>query len=598
MSVNRRMKTEEDNKVSDADVAPAWRRIRAERHAEMLAEMDTRYDEEEQLLASKEEQGHHLISTLDYALICLQAGDDLHRKRAETVLERCLEFMVTDPTDWLFGTPDRTYLEEPWARPPYAPFASRYWHEDQARPDWNSADFHGIRLARIVAHHADQLDPELLRRIKDRLGDAAWAIFRRNVGADYTNIAVFGGGVTAAAGELLDEPRLLDYGRRRLSNVLALYRETGQFAEYNSPTYTPFALQACEDILDISSDPETRAVAETLRRLFWKSLAEHFHPVTGQYAGPMFRAYNDRLNPGAVDYIMLATGVDIVHEQRGRISVIRNYRKCPEALIDCFRRLPRDEVEFHECFIRRQPDEWSTRGVTWLAREVTLGSANHEGMSRQRRPVLGYWRTEEEPAVVLRLRFLQDGRDRGWTHSFNDQKRNCVLSAMVRQSGGAEDDPEWYRIGDLRMRYELQGRGVSVRRLDTGSFELSAGDYRAVVHPVDGVFGPYPVKWETGSSEHRAWVDAVCYEGEAKLHDFPAFERIIVGGGLEILRQDQAPTTTGPKITEFDTDEQNYHLTWKCTQGELRVKAPLKMVDYYDPDTFPANAKKVPEIPY
>ena len=60
-----------------------------------------------------------------------------------------------------------------------------------------------------------------------------------------------GAGVTLAAGELLDEPRFADYGRRRLRNIVEHIEHHGGFNEYNSPTYTIVTLAECERMLQL-----------------------------------------------------------------------------------------------------------------------------------------------------------------------------------------------------------------------------------------------------------------------------------------------------------------------------------------------------------
>jgi hypothetical protein len=81
------------------------------------------------------------------------------------------------------------------------------------------------------------------------------------VGADYTNIAIMGGGVCAAAGEMLGEAGLLDYGRRRLQRMVEHTAYHGGFNEYNSPTYTMVALWETERTLHLVRDPAVREAA-------------------------------------------------------------------------------------------------------------------------------------------------------------------------------------------------------------------------------------------------------------------------------------------------------------------------------------------------
>lgn len=99
--------------------------------------------------------------------------------------------------------------------------------ENMRPPDWNWVDFLGARLAQVLAHHSAQLSAALVSSVRQALGHAAWCIFRHNVHLEYTNIAIMGG----PAGELLNEPRLLDYGRERLRRVVELIRSHGSSTE-------------------------------------------------------------------------------------------------------------------------------------------------------------------------------------------------------------------------------------------------------------------------------------------------------------------------------------------------------------------------------
>ena len=145
---------------------------------------------------------HPTRESLDYALALLQ-GDGT--ERAAAVVRTVLALQDVDPTSKTYGIWP-WFLEEPLT--------------EMDPPDWNWADFCGARLAQVLVEHARALPGDLIRDTRTGLGHAAASIFRRNVGPAYTNIAVMGAGVTLAAGELLDEPRLSDYGRRRLRNIV------------------------------------------------------------------------------------------------------------------------------------------------------------------------------------------------------------------------------------------------------------------------------------------------------------------------------------------------------------------------------------------
>ena len=149
---------------------------------------------------------------------------------------------------------------------------------EMAPPDWNWADFCGAPIAQMLVDHLSVLDEELEGLMRESLHHAARSIVRRDVGPGYTNIAIMGAGVTAAAGEVLGEPDLLDYGRDRLRRIVEHHRYHGGFNEYNSPTYTTVALYECERVLHLVKDVESRTYAEELWHACWADIAEHYHP--------------------------------------------------------------------------------------------------------------------------------------------------------------------------------------------------------------------------------------------------------------------------------------------------------------------------------
>jgi hypothetical protein len=122
-----------------------------------------------------------------------------------------------------------------------------------------------------------------------------------------------GGIVTTLAGEILGEERMLAYGRRRLAEVVAEHRRAGGFQEYNSPTYTRVVLWDCEQALRCIRDPEALGSVDYLFRNAWKTVADHFHPVTGQWAGPHSRDYTLFMTRELARYLAFKTGVAI-HE--------------------------------------------------------------------------------------------------------------------------------------------------------------------------------------------------------------------------------------------------------------------------------------------
>jgi hypothetical protein len=489
---------------------------------------------------------HPTRTALDYALALLRSDDAAHHRRAADVIARVLTLQDTDPVSATYGI---------W------PWLAEESLAEMAPPDWNWADFCGMRLALALADHGDKLSSELVGAMRRSLGHAAWAIFRRNTRPGYTNIAIMGAGVTATAGQLLDEPRLADYGRRRLRGVLEHTALHGGFNEYNSPTYTVVVLHECEHILHLVADAECRSAADSLRRQAWETIADSFHPSTGQWAGPHSRTYTDRIPANLCRYLSEQTGVTIqphpAAPARGAELPEPYHLPCPPELVPRFHALPEAETTVERRFLAGQDEERSVTGVTWLSVDACLGSANHDCLWTQRRPLLGYWRTTDGPAVVLRLRFLKDGEDFASVYVRNSQDGARVLSVMSLLTDRGDyhlslDRPAdgVFHAADLRLRYELTGVGATADMLRPDVYVLRAGDYQAVLHTAAGRFGSQDISWQLGGETGRVCLDAACYSGARLGFQPAAVGDFILAAGLELLPVDQpiipAPVTVEP----------------------------------------------------
>ena len=511
---------------------------------------------------------HPTRESLDYALRLLQSG---RKERAAVIVSKVLTLQDTDPTSKTYGIWP-WLLEEPLA--------------EMDPPDWNWADFCGARLAQLLVEHASDLPEDLVGATRTALGHAAASIFRRNVGPAYTNIAVMGAGVTLTAGELLGEPRLADYGRRRLRNIVEHTKHHGGFNEYNSPTYTVVTLIECERMLQLIRDSSARADAERLRRIAWRTIAEHYPPGTPQWAGPHSRAYSDRLDAGIAGYLSARTGVEVLpHPTSGVRDRLEGTAPlpCPDDLVDRFRSPAREETELRSTFIRRDGDE-STLGTTWMSEEACLGSVSSDNLWDQRRVLLGYWRTEREPAVVLRLRFLHDGRDFSSACVRNVQSGPRILSAVGLLTGMGDahhqlDVPAsgTFDAEDFRVRYQLVGNGVAGRELGDGRFELYAGSHRAVIQTAPGRFGPHELAWKMERAEGRIYLDGVCYRGPRQRFDPVELGEVVIVSGLELLRADQPPAAKGPEVRENDNG--TLEATWPVAGG-LEILATTRARSY------------------
>ncbi|MEX1015854.1 MAG: hypothetical protein WD534_02750 [Phycisphaeraceae bacterium] len=519
------------------------------------------------------EQAHEVLGSLGYAILLLKHGGKAEVERARRIVTKVISLQNTDPCEPTYGIWPY-YLEEPVAR--------------MAPPDWNWADFCGARLATMLAEHVTVLGEELVALMRDALAHAAWSIFRRNVQPDYTNIAVMGGGVTAVAGETLDEPRLLAYGRRRLERVLAYARQQGGFTEYNSPTYTMVTLLEAERTLQLVRDPVVRESAEGLRQLAWQTIARHYHPPTQQWAGPHARAYADHLAGNTVGLLNARLPQPItVHprhagEKAGTLEAGIRPLPCPAALVECFARLDPPEQEHHDSFARDHAGRSTVAGTTWLHHQATLASVNRGELWNQRRPLIGYWASDADPAVVLRVRLLKDDEDFASGYLRCIQKRNRVLCLMTMLRDGGDfhlflDRPADgnFQAHDLRLRLELAGQGVEVRQLDAQRYVLAAGTWRAVVHlPETGpTLLEHNPRWESRQLDDRVVLDAVWWSGQTRTFNLATDNRPCwQAWALELLHDDE-PASDAPLQIAALSDQQ-VAVVWEPEQS-MRMESTI-----------------------
>ena len=544
---------------------------------ELLAYYDAHYDPDRGMLRlpfaspgyhSRVAMGtmvHPTRESLIYALALLQRGGEADASRAAEILRRLLPLQDTDGDSPTYGV-------WPWlAEEPIAAMAE---------PDLNWADFCGAPIAQMLIDHADQLPRESVAALRTSLRHAAAAIRARDVGPAYTNVAVLGGGVCAAAGEILDDATLLAYGRRRLEGIVEHTARHGGFNEYNSPPYTKVVIAECERTLHLVRDEATRAAAESLRRTAWQTVAESFHPATGQWAGPHSRTSRNRLRKETVDFLARRTGVEIAPHPTMADGEPRGYAvvhplPCPDDLAVPLR--PKrngaaDPREIRRVFIRGKTDADSTIGTTWRSGDACLGSVNRSTFWTQRKPVIGYLKTAEDPAVVFRLRFLHDGRDfasMGLRTLQRGPRLLAVLRPLPRQGDWHPrlDRPTdgVFQAGDLRARFELQGVGVRAAALSGGRVALIAGGHHVVIHTTTGRFAGNHVVWVLGSEEDRVYLDAVCHHGDARAFNFNQPLECTLAAGIELLRSDQPPIESPPVVT-FHAPSR-YEASWEIAHG-------------------------------
>jgi hypothetical protein len=504
------------------------------------------------------EWAHPVLDNFIYAALLLPEPDELSRRQCVSILEKLLSLQDGNPVSPTYGI---------W------PWLAGEPIERMSPPDWNWADFCGGRIAEILTH-ADLIHEESLRaRLRKSLLHAATSIFRRNVQPAYSNVAIMGAGVCAATGELLQQDWLLEYGRERLKSCVEHVGYHTGFTEYNSPAYIPVVIKECERILHLVRDHAVREHTEWLRTTAWYTIADHYHTGTSQWAGPHARCYHDRIDPALSEFLAVRTGVAPVRaltdDSDINLPALESGHPlpCPAEFIPAFQNGVKEPETRKRLLKRESDDSLSVRSTLWMTPDACLGSVNRGIFWAQVHPLIAYWRTEEDPAVVLKIRLLKDGREFASGLVRNSQADNRILTAVNLATDLGDWHPTLDRpasgefpMKDLRLRYEILGEGTQVRQLERDVFALSAGGMvvRLCIPPCR--FGAFEVDWQTGGTDHHYWVDAICYSGpEIRLRpeELPGIE---VGAGLELLQNGAAGCELKPQWKESETGD--HRLSW------------------------------------
>lgn len=515
---------------------------------------------------------HHTRDAMDYALALLMAEHPQAAQRVPRIIYQVLDAQETNPTARTFGIWSWTFEET---------------LEQMAPPDWNWADFIGVRLAQIIKCHSHQVDIDLINRMKQALDHAAWSIFRRNMHAGYTNIAVMGATCTAAAGEILPENRLLKYAQIRLQNVVDHVAENGSFTEYNSPTYSTVLLEELSRIFVLCEDPLMRALSHELLLKTWEVIGEHYHPATHQWAGPHARCYQQLTSPQIAEIISDGLGWrmpihPLNHNFATPSAVMVPTQPCPDALQPLF---SEEKTRLPFCirhqFVKRANQ--SQIGTTWMNDTATLGSINIEDCWNQRRPVLAYWKTDADPAVSLRVRMLHDGYDFASGMIRTEQNDNRVLMAwnLLSDRGDTHISMDYsgkpvFTFRELSIQWEFVGMGVTVEPIDENRFEFLAGNDRAILHTGFASFNGKAVTWECGQMERGVTLKANLYQGEAVELDLRELTDMKVACALELLPLEQVASID--KLSVEPDSVTGYIAGWQ----DMKVHVPKVCQAYLD----------------
>jgi len=391
--------------------------------------------------------GHTIHATrlaADYAVDLLDCGDSLMEKRAFDVLCKLLSLQDVRPNSSTHGLWSY-FLEEPL--------------DKMASPDLNWADFIGTQLLQIAINQRERLPNDLAELLDIGIIYAARLIQKRDVGLDYTNIAVMGTHVTIVTSEIYNLTDLNTYAMNRLRRFSNYTKMNGAFTEYNSPTYTQTAIEELGRMKMHAIVNEVEQLATELYYIGWEDVAQHYHLPTGQWSGPHSRSYSTLLTDLTKNFI--SSSLNDTWDPRLPLPIPNDLKTyflshliIPRSFNKTYARDPLGAVP-------------NLVGTTYLHPLFTIGSINWSIMWNQRRPLIAYWGTQKKPSY-LQLRFLHDDYDFSDIVYYSVQKEDQVLAGLVFATDGGDIFPSADRIKnatikakDLRIRFQIGGNDTN-----------------------------------------------------------------------------------------------------------------------------------------
>jgi hypothetical protein len=491
------------------------------------------------------------------------------QQRALEILDRVLTLQDPVPESRTYGIWP-WFLEEPL--------------EQMSPPDWNWADFCGTSLIQIAMDHRPRLPEKIQERLDQAIIHAARSIQHRDVGPDYTNIALMGTYVTYTAGEFYQQEELLNYARRRLRRFVAYTADQGAFTEFNSPTYTVVALRVLARMRRDIHDAGAHPLLDRLYDLAWADVARHFHPPTRQWAGPHSRAYTTLLRPGTMAFLQRAIGNQLPafgpDDLPPDLEAYRLSVSCPAQYIPLLLDLkePREVIQVYH---KGSPKYPRIVGRTYLDETVAVGTMSRGDFWNQRRPLVAYWGTADHP-TALQLRCLHDEYDYSSGLIFACQAGPYVLGGVAFATDYGDRHISLDLVSDqailardLRLRFQIihpPSGWVLPNSFPLGERRSwQVGNATLSLHVPYATFGGWEPNGQAQWDGEDGCLDVVLYHGPQRQLDFGQIQPAAVVFALQVA---SAAAGGALPTVEIERDAGMLTASWDTPRGSLTMTIP------------------------
>lgn len=192
--------------------------------------------------------------------------------RAAAVLEALVGLQKREPGEWLGVWPGSTSRTD-------------------RKLDHNWREFIGVGLIVARERYGKLLPEALIQKIDEALRVAAEGALQRNVGPEYTNIALMSAFLMEWVGAKLAKPEIAAKGVEKAQKVTELFNRFQTFTEDNSPTYGGVDAMGLALWRELSPSAQSKRAATTMEAAFWRDTAQLYHAGLRNLCGPFTRAY-------------------------------------------------------------------------------------------------------------------------------------------------------------------------------------------------------------------------------------------------------------------------------------------------------------------
>ena len=494
--------------------------------ARVMEELDKKYDPELHLLWEGE-QYHDVRDSGYYSLGLLARDGQGDRERAEKVIQAVLNLQMDGKEeDGFYGTFKRTEVEK---LPPSEPFPGRCfdahgrvylekWREtvevklkrrlmetgesrekaneiitmlgqslcDTVPVVWEGFDpnwreFISTTFAMVLSMFEDKLDPQTVKAMDRAMVKSVTGSIARYNSWMYpmnTNVLLMHCLICIYYGERFENQEFYDHGIKALDKVIEDYKEFGNFAEFNSPTYYSVDLIALAAWKKLSGCSYLHQMGQWLEQELWNKIGAMYHPGLHNLCGPYSRAYETDMKDHTMLPSLLYIGLGAQYQEEpgfncelgGNVELSILGTEIPSETRQSLLHYQGDrqvEMRYRELIEKNDPDDDSTvcTATAWIEENYMIGAMEgSRNTSHQLRSAVAFWKAPDGTVSNMVLMRREPGTEPAHIRTvfFNNRAEKGEIEIQV--TFDAERDIELF--------FNLEGTGLETEMIQTEGFKL------------------------------------------------------------------------------------------------------------------------------